>query len=185
MVDDDYRTKLEAKLAPDNLRRTMAFAGLYQMIHEAIKRSVVDQVREFFWCGCENGRSIYNEEHYKRSVLDRFPKSKFRASVLWLVEMEAITMEQGDRLAVIMDHRHDLTHELMKYVIDPAFHPDIQLMVDALEIQRALTRFWTQVEIDIGTFEEHGTVTPDDVEDGVSTVLSMCIDSFIGMWDKP
>ena len=78
----------------------------------------------------------YDEPGYKAKVLDRAPKSRFRASLLWLVDMEAITLAQADRLDEIYDHRHDLTHELIKYVVDPKFEPDVDLLADALDILR-------------------------------------------------
>lgn len=111
-----------------------------------IKHAVVDQVREFYWCGFdrETGPRC-NEIAYKQDVLSKDKKRPFRASLLWLVEAEAITLAQADRLDDIYDHRHDLTHELGKYIIDVA----------AIEILRDITRFWKQIEIDIGAFEEH------------------------------
>jgi len=39
---------LEAKLQPARIRSTLAFAGLYQLTHEQLKRAVLDQVKGFF-----------------------------------------------------------------------------------------------------------------------------------------
>ncbi len=60
----------------------------------------------------------------------RVPKDKFRASPLWLVTGEAITLTQADRLEDIYAHRHDLSHELIKYIVDPDFEPDVELFAD-------------------------------------------------------
>src|SRR3712207_8963567 len=57
----------------------------------------------------------YDEDRYQAQVLSRDPKSKFRASLLWLVDAGAITLAQANRLKDVYDHRHDLTHELIKY----------------------------------------------------------------------
>lgn len=43
-----YEQRLRAKLKPDVIRGTLAFAGLYQIAHEMIKDLVLVKVREFF-----------------------------------------------------------------------------------------------------------------------------------------
>jgi hypothetical protein len=72
------------------------------------------------------------------------------------VEAEAITLEQADRLDEIYAHRHELTHELGNYIIHPDFGLNADLFVDAVKILRDISDFWTQIEIDSGTFEEYG-----------------------------
>lgn len=103
-----YRQRLEAKLRPERIRATLSFAGLYQMTHELIKTAVLDEVREFYWRGIEDGVMVYDERAYADNVLAKAPKNRFRASLLWLAEGEAITLAQADRLEAIYVHRHDL-----------------------------------------------------------------------------
>lgn len=85
-------------------------------------------------------------------------------------------MDSG--LTEIYAHRNDLTHELVKYIVDPDFEPDVPLFTDALKILTAIRRFWTQIEIDIGTFEDRPDVTVDDVVPGTLLVLQMCIEAY-------
>ncbi len=174
-----YRQRLEAKLRPERIRATLGFAGLYQMIHELIKTAVLDEVREFYWRGIEDGVVVYDEQTYAENVLVRAPKNKFRASLLWLVEGDAITLAQADRLDDIYAHRHDLSHELIKYIVDPDFEPDVELLTDALTILKSIRRFWTSVEKDIGSFEEFGDVDLDEVTPVSLAVLQMCIDAHV------
>jgi hypothetical protein len=174
-----YRQRLEAKLRPERIRATLGFAGPYQMIHELIKTAVLDEVREFYWRGIEDGVVVYDEQAYAENVLARAPKDKFRASLLWLVEGDAITLAQADRLDDIYAHRHDLSHELIKYVVDPDFEPDVELLTDALTILRSIRRFWTSIEKDIGSFEEFGDVDLDEVTPLSLAVLQMCIDAYV------
>jgi hypothetical protein len=112
-------------------------------------------------------------------VLARAPKNKFRASLLWLVEGDAITLAQADRLDDIYAHRHELSHELIKYVVDPDFEPDVELLTDALTILKSIRRFWTSMEKDIGSFEEFGDVDLDEVTPLSLAVLQMCIDAHV------
>ena len=174
-----YRQRLEAKLRPERVRATLGFAGLYQMTHELIKTAVLHEVREFYCRGIEDGRMVYDELAYAQNVLERAPKNKFRASLLWLVEGDAITLAQADRLDDIYAHRHDLSHELKKYVVDPDFEPDVKLLTDALTILKAIRRFWTSIERDIGSFEEFGDVDLDEVTPLSLAVLQMCIDAHV------
>jgi hypothetical protein len=177
---DVYRQRLEAKLQPERIRATLSFAGLYQMTHELIKTAVLDEVREFYWRGIEDGVTVYDERAYAEKVLAKAPRDRFRASLLWLAEYEAITLPQIDRLREIYGHRHDLSHELIKYVVDPDFEPDVDLFTDALSILQSIRRFWTAIEKDIGSFEEDfGDVDLDQVTPLSLAVLQMCIDAYV------
>jgi hypothetical protein len=101
-----YRRRLEARLRPERMRATLAFAGLYQVTHELIKTAVIHDVREFYWRGVNDGAVVYDEHAYAKQVLSRAQKDKFRASLLWLIDGGAITMAQADRLEEIWLSRH-------------------------------------------------------------------------------
>ncbi|HVU61242.1 MAG TPA: hypothetical protein VHD58_06260 [Mycobacteriales bacterium] len=181
-----YKRLLEAKLAPERIQATLGFAGLYQITHELIKTAVLEEVRAFYWRGIENGSDVYDEAAYSTQVLAKAPNSRFRASLLWLVDCDAITLPQADRLEEIHAHRHDLSHELIKYIVDPEFEPDIELLIEATATLRAIRRFWTSIEKDIGSFEDFGDVDIDEVVPLSLYVLQMCIDAYIaGLPDSP
>lgn len=174
-----YRRRLEAKLRPARIRATLGFAGLYQLVHELIKTAVLAEVREFYHRGFEDGVVLYDEQAYAKDVMAKAPKSRFRASLLWLVEGGAITLTQADRLDDIFAHRHDVSHELIKYVIDPDFEPNVVLLTDALAILKAIRCFWTGIEKDVGSFDEFGDVDLDEVTPLSLAVVQMCIDAYI------
>lgn len=123
-----YERRLRAKLKPDIIRGTLAFAGLYQITHEMIKHAVLDKVREYY-CLRENldgscSMTQDEEERYQLRVLS-LATNRFGASLLWLVNSNAITQLQADRLELIRTHRDDLVHELVKYVVDPDETPTL------------------------------------------------------------
>jgi hypothetical protein len=173
------QAQFESKLRPERIRATLAFAGLYQMTHSLIQRSVLDDVRELFCTGFDENGMRYDEAGYQAQVLNRASKNRFRASLLWLVDMEAITLAKADRLDEIYDYRHDLTHELIKYVVDVNFEPDMDLFADALDILRDIRRFWTQWEIDIGSFGDAGDIDVEDVTPLSLAILSKCIQAYV------
>ena len=174
-----YRQRLEAKLRPERIRATLSFAGLYQITYELIKTAVLDDVHEFYWRGIADGATVYDEQAYAESVLAKAPQNRFRASLLWLVEGDAITLAQADRLEAVYSHRHDLSHELIKYIVDPDFEPDVELFTDALAILKATRRFWASIEKDMGSFEDFGDVDLDEVTPLSLAVLQMCIDAHV------
>jgi hypothetical protein len=151
-----YEARLRAKLTPQRIRSTMAFAALYQMTHEMIRHAVLDEVQQFFVVPTD-GQWRVDQGRYARDVLSR-NKSRFKASLAWLVDMEALTVEQADRIERIHSHRNELTHELMRYIVDPDAEPDVDAFTDAVAILRSIRRFWTGIEADYGTFDEHADV---------------------------
>ncbi|MGV9334949.1 hypothetical protein [Nocardia sp. NPDC003726] len=155
------------------------FASLLQMIHERLKLVVLDEVREFYNAGWDDsGRGIVNEDAYQRNVLDLAPKNKFRASLLWLVKSEAITMTQADRLNDIYNHRHAVTHELIKYIVDPDERLDTDLFVEAVEILKAIKRFWAGIMV-YTTIDNPAEVDLDEVFTLDMMVLQHCVDAVI------
>lgn len=175
---DGYAARLEEKLAPTRIRATLAFAGLYQITHEMIKQAVVQDVFDFYRTGFE-GHRTHDGVRYNARVLSKAPKNRFRASVLWLVEAGAITLDQADRLTAIYGHRNELTHELVKYIVDPEFEPDLDLFTDSVTILKAIRRFWTSIERDIGTFEDFGEVDLDEIVPLSLLVLQRCLDAYV------
>lgn len=175
-LPDDYEARLRAKLAPERIRATLSFAGLILIVYEMMKQAVVDDVRDFYFSGFDESGMLYDEERYARDVrsLDR---SRFRASAKWLVKYGAITDEQTEVLERLYVHRKDIAHELAKYLIDVDHEPDADLFIEALQVLSDIRRFWTQIEIDFGTFEHHGDVTVDDVQPLSMSVLGLFIEA--------
>jgi hypothetical protein len=177
-LPDDYRARLEAKLAPVRIRSTLSFAGLLMIVYELVKQIVMEDVRGFYLCGFDETGMVYDEEGYAQQVTS-LDKSKFRAAAKWLVNSGAIANEQVEVLERLRSHRNDIAHELVKYIIDPNEEPDADLFIQVMEVVRAITRFWTQVEIDIGTFGHRGDVTPDDAQPLSMIILGKLIDAYI------
>ena len=60
-----------AKLQPQRIRASLSFAGLYQITHEMIKQSVLEEVRLFYRQGFDETGWQYDEEEYKRPGSER------------------------------------------------------------------------------------------------------------------
>jgi len=180
-----FEQRLRAKLQPANLRATMAFAGLYQITSEMIRHAVIDKVRDFYWIGVESdgAMSAGDREQYRLQVLS-LDRREFTASLLWLVNSEALSQAQADRLRAVHTHRNELTHELVKYMVDADTDPDTDLLTEALGILKDLHRFWIDVELSTGGFFlPDGTnvddVDPDEVTPASLILLQQCIDAYV------
>jgi|LULW01.1.fsa_nt_gb hypothetical protein len=176
-----YEERLRAKLRPAQVRATLAFAGLFQLTHEMLKSMVVRDVKSFFGYLDIDGEHIWlpekAEDGYRREVLSLHP-NRFTASLLWLQQMEAIDAGQAARLDDIYAHRHQLTHELAKYLVNPDLEPDYELLIEALKTLKALCRFWVEVEAGYGTFEDHPELDLDEVTNGRIVLIDLAISAF-------
>lgn len=176
-----YEERLEAKLQLARVRSTLAFAGLFQLTHEMLKSMILDDVKSFY--GYTNlGDDVRwfpegGEVEYQRHVRALHP-NRFTASLQWLQQMDALTGDQAARLDAIYDHRHDLTHELARYLVDPNLEPDFDLFIEALKTLKALSRFWTEIEAGIGAFEDYPDLDLDEVKNGRMLLIELCIGAY-------
>jgi len=57
--------------------------------------------------------------------------------------------------------------------------PERETYRDAVEILRDILRFWTRIEIDLGSFEQFGDVEADEVTPGRLLLFQLCIDAYV------
>lgn len=185
----EHEALLAAKLTPSALKFTLAFAGLFQLTHELLKSAILKQVRQYYWRGFNaSGGDLYDEASYRRDVIDpsrsEGKTNTFRGSTLWLVKNEVITEAEAGRLEAIYAHRHDLTHELAKYLIDVDANPDLDLFVEALAILHRIQTFWTRLDLAGGAYDPvsntwHDDVDPDDATPLSLYLLQLCIEAMV------
>jgi hypothetical protein len=63
-------------------------------------------------------------------------------------------MAGADRLENLYAHRHDLSHKLIKCIVDPDFEPDVEPLAPTLAILKSIRRFWTSIEKDTSSSTE-------------------------------
>lgn len=186
-TSSEWRSALNEKLQPENIRSTLMFSSLLQMVHEMIKRLVLHQVKSFYgfseFDGIGWGDDKSSNERYEREVLSLDERSPFRASLLWLESCEGINSDESHRINEIYQHRHTLAHEIAVFIIDVDSNPDVQILLDAVTIMRKISRFWNEIEISLGTFDSFGNVDADSVHDGQSLVLDLCLSAYLEVAD--
>lgn len=149
-----------------------------------IKQIVVDKVRDYFCMeafGLGDAVTAEEQETYRRDVLQLAPKNAFRASLLWLIQMDAITNVQADRLDDVYAHRNDLARA---DEVHRRSRPrtDVELLADAIAILRDLHPFWIDVELSIGSFDHVDNIEDVDPEEIVPLsmmVLQQWLDAYI------
>ncbi|MEU1205717.1 hypothetical protein [Nocardia sp. NPDC005825] len=78
----------------------------------------------------------------------------------------------------IYDHRHAVTRELIKYIVDPNERLDTDLFVEAVEILKAIKRFWAGIVV-YTTIDNPAEVDLDEVFTLDMMVLQQCVDAVI------
>jgi len=93
--------------------------------------------------------------------------------------MGALSDSQSIVLERIYLHRHDLTHELLKYVVDSSQSPDVELLLEAVSIFKSLDHFWLEVEVEIGMLDKFGDVSVEEIDSGTSLALTLCLQAYL------
>src|SRR6266487_2386385 len=170
----DYEERLRAKLAPETIRLTLSYAGLVLLLYEELKYEVVDAVRGFYTFG-----ETLEEADYARDVRSLNTRSLFRASARWLLNNGAITADQIEVLERLYEHRKDISHELIKYLIDVDYGMDADLFGQALEVLKDIRKFWTQIALDEGMVGIPEGTTADEIAPLSSLVLQNVFDAWV------
>lgn len=155
-------------------------AGAFLCAYELIRPEVVDKLREHYWRGIEDGKHVYDEAAYGREVLNRNPKSKYRASCDWLVEHGALTAEQTTTLEQVYEHRKEVAHELPKLLVDPDFEVKTELLAVAIECVRCLGVFWGSIDVDADPRWDDQEIDYNEIKSG-SYLLMEYLAAFAGL----
>jgi hypothetical protein len=99
-------------------------------------------------------------------------KSRFEASLLWLVESNALSEEQAARIRKLRDHRNEVAHELPKMLLEPGRDVDIALIREMRELIGALGRFWGRIEVDINPDLAGREIADEDIQSGILLLMN-------------
>lgn len=169
------------KLLPASVARTLAFMGLLQLTHDALKVQVLDVVKMRYGFRDKQWLVEGGEAAYHREVLALCPKKVFEASVLWLQRQDALTTSQAEALGDLKAQRDAVVHELADFVMSPTREPDSNVINRALEAFGALDRYWGKWALDNGMVErmsEGEVVDAGEVESNARLVINVALQAF-------
>ena len=169
MVDELYAKRLEKKIQAPQVVTALLRAGAFLTGYELVKASIVDGVKDFFLVGFDEDGMTYSSD-YKNKVLP-LGKNAWDASVRWLVSVEALTEEQASSLDDIYAHRHEIAHELAKFLVDPDAEVSLEKLQQLYGIMRSLDRFWGGINVDTNPDFDGVEVDYDNIKSGSGLLL--------------
>jgi hypothetical protein len=154
-------------LNPDELKANLARASVYLCSYELLKSAVIGKPRWFFspWYP----RDGEDSPDYKAEVTALCPKDPFHASCLCLRKMNAIDDADVGWIERIRRHRNDIAHELPKYLIDPQFEVNMQLLDTIHFLVGKIERWWLR-EVEMLA----DPAVPDaDIKSGITLAIEL------------
>jgi hypothetical protein len=136
---------------------------------ELLKNEIQDGVRQFFVTGFDQ-QGPDPDPRYARDVLSRH-QHPFEASLLWLVDQQALSLTQAARVRELRVHRNEVAHELPKLLVDPAHEVSAELLREMGVVLRALGVFWGRIEVDINPDFDGRDVKDEDIRSGASLLM--------------
>lgn len=170
MLDDAYAERLRDKIQPDTVATALVRAGAFLTGYELVKTAIVDEVKGFFVQGFDQDGLIHSKD-YERKVLP-LGRNVFEASVNWLIQMDALTQDQADSLDAIRSHRHEIAHELARFIVDPDADVSVDRLTELQGIMRSLDRFWGGINVDTNPDFDGVDVDCDDIVSGSGALLT-------------
>jgi hypothetical protein len=150
---------------PENVRDLLGIAGAVLVAYELIKTRVIDDTMGFYSTGFDEDGFTYSSR-YDTEVLALHNKSAYLASCAWLVKSGAISQQQVALLTELHEVRGKVTHELLGYLVDPAFTVRAGLLPDVLAVLRALVTFWVRVDMDTNPDFDGQDIPDDEISSG-------------------
>lgn len=143
---------------PKRLRQNLLLGALYLATFEVLKSTVIDDLVSFFSFGDYQDGKPAKSERYKAELIRygfKQHRDRYRASCLWLKDMQAVSAEEFDKLLKVRDHRNQIAHELPTVLLDAKLEVNIDLLIAARNFIHQLDRWW---------FENyHAAVDPDSL----------------------
>lgn len=161
------------KLEPRAIRTSLNRAGLFLVGWEMLKMEIQDKVREFFADGFDENGPMISERYHER-VLGQH-KSVFEASLLWLVEVGALTQEQTDRIRDLRIYRNVVAHELPKLLLEPGHDVDVARIHLMRDVIVTLGQFWGRIEVDGNADFDGRDVKDEDIQSGSMLVMELLV----------
>lgn len=140
MNKEDNFKKWISFLDPENLKGNLIFASLYIAAFESFKDYIIDEVKYFFCNGLTDGHAIFDPQYDTQVTVK--DKSVVRASLLWLLEQQAI--DENDIL--IFDdfrlYRNKLTHELMTLLFEGLPEEFPEKLIELFKLRIKIEKWW-------------------------------------------
>ncbi|PCJ33265.1 MAG: hypothetical protein COA90_00030 [Gammaproteobacteria bacterium] len=116
------------------------------MAFHLLKSSIVEGVKGFFING-HNGKEFIISPDYKDKVLSR-SKYEFEASLIFLLESEALTSNDINEIQLLRDYRNKLAHDIPSSIYVKKHFVDPDKIDRAGYFLNKVDNFWGCIEAD-------------------------------------
>lgn len=141
----------------DILQHNLSFLALFIGMYEQFEDKVIENVDCFLNLGCSANDDTHckKSEYYRQNILNRKVdengnKNKLKATMLWFVDVGAITPEDYSLSLNIKEARNIYVHQLTKCVVNGISDKDIDMLVQLLNLFYKIDNWWIN-EIEIPT----------------------------------
>ncbi len=141
----------------DILQHNLSFLALFIVMYEQFEDKVIENVDCFLNLGCSANDDTHckKSEYYRQNILNRKVdengnKNKLKATMLWFVDVGAITPEDYSLFLNIKEARNIYVHQLTKCVVNGISDKDIDMLVQLLNLFYKIDNWWIN-EIEIPT----------------------------------
>ena len=141
----------------DILQHNLSFLALFIGMYEQFEDKVIENVDCFLDLGCSANDDTHckKSEYYRQNILNRKVdengnKNKLKATMLWFVDVGAITPEDYSLFLNIKEARNIYVHQLTKCVVNGISDKDIDMLVQLLNLFYKIDNWWIN-EIEIPT----------------------------------
>ena len=141
----------------DILQHNLSFLALFIGMYEQFEDKVIENVDCFLNLGCSANDDTHckKSEYYRQNILNRkvdenCNKNKLKATMLWFVDVGAITPEDYSLFLNIKEARNIYVHQLTKCVVNGISDKDIDMLVQLLNLFYKIDNWWIN-EIEIPT----------------------------------
>lgn len=141
----------------DILQHNLSFLALFIGMYEQFEDKVIENVDCFLNLGCSANDDTHckKSEYYRQNILNRKVdengnKNKLKATMLWFVDVGAITPEDYSLFLNIKEARNIYVHQLTKCVVNGISDKDIDMLVQLLNLFYKIDNWWIN-EIEIPT----------------------------------
>ena len=141
-----------------------------------LTNSVINGLRSFMCYEYDDSNQLVDSDHYRDDVLSRH-RSRFAASLDWLIEHGAVDAKDQELAQRIREHRNLIGHELPKIIASSEHELDPQLFNDLFELVAKIDRYWIR-ELEIPSNSDFDHLDPYEIPDSEITSGNMI---FLGM----
>ena len=170
-------------LDPERNLRNLMTAGLFLLMYEFTRISIIENVRDFFSSGfriedkkLRRIQTAKDKVSYKERVTANHG-NRLVASCLWLKEMEVLDDVDISSMKKLEASRNKVAHELHSLIFDSPEGVDVEMVRLLSEVLKKTDRFWGQIAVEVDPIWDGKR---DEINyDGITSMRAMMGDYLI------